>query len=307
MSNASDSGTLGDGITKVNTLTLTGTAAANATVKLYDTDGTTVLGTATADNLGNWSITTSSPLGNGAHTLRVTQTDSFNQTSPLSDGLKLTIDTVAPKVLSIHRVGAETTNAKSVEYTLTFDSAITGVSPDDFQFTGGGITASIDAVSGSDTTYTVTVNHTSGDGTLRLDLKNAGTSITNAAGNAASGYTAGQSYNFDFTAPTVAITSNPSKPSTLKAGETATITFTFSEDPGSTFDKGDIRTSGGTLSELSGTGKVWTAVFTPTEGSTGKASITVAANAYTDAAGNSGLGGGKCPNWTSTPWPQPPP
>ena len=40
---SNDSGTVGDGITNDNTLTLTGTAEANSTVKVYD--GATLLGT----------------------------------------------------------------------------------------------------------------------------------------------------------------------------------------------------------------------------------------------------------------------
>ena len=43
-----DSGTVGDGITGANVLTLTGTAEANSTVKVYD--GATLLGSATADS-----------------------------------------------------------------------------------------------------------------------------------------------------------------------------------------------------------------------------------------------------------------
>ena len=44
---STDSGVAGDHITNDSTLTLTGTAAANATVKVYD--GATLLGTATAN------------------------------------------------------------------------------------------------------------------------------------------------------------------------------------------------------------------------------------------------------------------
>ena len=51
-----DSGVVGDGITNDNTLTLTGTAEANSTVKVYD--GATLLGTATANGSGAWSYTT---------------------------------------------------------------------------------------------------------------------------------------------------------------------------------------------------------------------------------------------------------
>ncbi|MFM2080438.1 MAG: hypothetical protein RLZZ219_1120, partial [Cyanobacteriota bacterium] len=98
------------------------------------------------------------------------------------------------------------------------------------------------------------------------------------------------SYTLDTGAPTLTITSNRSS---LKAGDTATITFSFSEDPGSSFawngSSGDITVSGGSLSAISGSGNTRTATFTPTANTNGgSASITVAAGSYTDAAGNSG-------------------
>jgi Ca2+-binding RTX toxin-like protein len=94
-------------------------------------------------------------------------------------------------------------------------------------------------------------------------------------------------------APTLAISSSAS---TLKAGETATITFSFSEVP-SGFTAADIATSGGSLSGLtvSADPKVYTATFTPTAGSSGTASIAVASGSYTDTAGNSGAGGSSAP------------
>src|SRR5215470_5385125 len=61
---STDSGVAGDGITNDNTLTLTGTAAANSTVKLFD--GATLLGQATANGSGAWSYTTAT-LSNGSH------------------------------------------------------------------------------------------------------------------------------------------------------------------------------------------------------------------------------------------------
>ena len=58
---ASDSGASStDNLTNDTTPTVTGSGAeAGATVTLFDTNGTTVLGTATADGSGNWSITSS--------------------------------------------------------------------------------------------------------------------------------------------------------------------------------------------------------------------------------------------------------
>ncbi len=83
--------------------------------------------------------------------------------------------------------------------------------------------------------------------------------------------------------PVVAITSNATA---LKAGEAATITFTFSEDPLATFDATDIVVAGGTLGPISGTGLIRTATFTPATSSTTPASISVASGKFADAAGN---------------------
>ena len=119
--------------------------------------------------------------------------------------------------------------------------------------------------------------------------------VTDAAGNSGPVYT--QAYVLDTTAPTVTITSDRSS---LKIGETATITFTFSEDPGLTFtwdgSAGDVVVSGGTLSAISGSGTTRTATFTPAAATNGgTATITVAAGAYIDTAGNSG-GAGATPS-----------
>ena len=77
---ASDSGRRArDNLTNDTTPTFTGSGAeAGATVTLYDTNGTTVLGTATADGSGNWSIT-SSTLADRRHTLTAKQTDTGRQ------------------------------------------------------------------------------------------------------------------------------------------------------------------------------------------------------------------------------------
>ncbi|MDF3123447.1 Ig-like domain-containing protein [Rheinheimera sp. 1928-s] len=83
-----------DNITNVTTPTFTGTAEPNSTVTLYDTDGTTVLGSTTATG-GNWSIT-SSALSAGSHVLTAKATDGAGNASVSSAGLTITIDTTAP-------------------------------------------------------------------------------------------------------------------------------------------------------------------------------------------------------------------
>jgi Ca2+-binding RTX toxin-like protein len=97
--------------------------------------------------------------------------------------------------------------------------------------------------------------------------------------------------NLDITPPTLTITSDKAA---LKTGETAALTFSFSEDPGSSFfwngTSGDVSVFGGTLSALSGSGLTRTATFTPNPNSSGTAVITVPDGTYADAAGNPGRG-----------------
>jgi predicted secreted protein len=100
-------------------------------------------------------------------------------------------------------------------------------------------------------------------------------------------------YKVDTTAPSISIASNVA---TLKSGETANITFTFSEDPGTSFawdgSAGDVLVTGGTLGTISGTGLTRTAIFTPTANlASGSAGLTVTNLSYADNAGNTGSAG----------------
>lgn len=82
---------------------------------------------------------------------------------------------------------------------------------------------------------------------------------TDTAGNV-SAASAAFSFVRDTVAPTIALTSNVSS---LRAGQTATVTFTLSE-AATGYDINDIVVSGGTLSNFSGSGTTYTATFTPT-------------------------------------------
>lgn len=89
---STDTGAAGDHITNDKTITLTGSAAAKSTVEVYD--GTTQLGTATADANGAWHYTTLA-LPDGKHSLTATDTVS-GVTSKASTALDVTVDTAAP-------------------------------------------------------------------------------------------------------------------------------------------------------------------------------------------------------------------
>ena len=91
---ASDSGTLGDGITSDNTPTLTGTGTPGDTITVKDAAGN-VIATAVVNASGNWSATPSAALPDGLNTLSITATDPAGNTSPAT-ALPLTIDTTAP-------------------------------------------------------------------------------------------------------------------------------------------------------------------------------------------------------------------
>ena len=93
LSFASDSGTVGDGITNDPTLTLTGTAEANSTVNVFD--GAMQLGTARANASGAWSFATAT-LTNGMHIFTVTDSDFSGNSSAASSAFNVTVDTVSP-------------------------------------------------------------------------------------------------------------------------------------------------------------------------------------------------------------------
>ncbi|MDQ6972203.1 MAG: Ig-like domain-containing protein, partial [Mariprofundaceae bacterium] len=76
------------------TPTLTGTVGAGETVTIFDTDGTTVLCTTTADGTGNWSLTTST-LSQGAHTVSIQASDANGNKSAASK-VSFSVDTAAP-------------------------------------------------------------------------------------------------------------------------------------------------------------------------------------------------------------------
>ena len=82
----------GDHITNDNTLTLTGTAAANSTVKVYD--GANQIGVTSANSSGSWELITS-VLNDAVHLLTTTATNSEGHASA-STALAVTIDTHAP-------------------------------------------------------------------------------------------------------------------------------------------------------------------------------------------------------------------
>lgn len=104
-----------------------------------------------------------------------------------------------PYVISVERQSPEEeqTDANSVTFLVTFSEVVSGVTPDDFILTTTGtVSATIDSVSASvGDSVEVTVINITGDGTLRLDVKDSGTGIMDNDENTLSrGYTCGETY-----------------------------------------------------------------------------------------------------------------
>jgi methionine-rich copper-binding protein CopC len=87
---------------------------------------------------------------------------------------------------------------------------------------------------------------------------------------------------------------------TLKAGETTTVSITFSEVV-TGFDNSDLAIAGGSLTDVSSSdgGTTWTATLTPTADTEDASNLTSLDNAgVTDAAGNTGIGTTDSDNYT---------
>ncbi|MDR6774964.1 Ig-like domain-containing protein [Azospirillum sp. BE72] len=117
LATASDTGTLGDNLTAVNTPAIGGTAEANAVVSLYK-DSSTLLGSATADGSGAWRMTLGA-LGEGAHTLTARAVDLAGNSSAASNPFTITIDTTPPTAPSAPSLTAASDSGSSSSDRLT--------------------------------------------------------------------------------------------------------------------------------------------------------------------------------------------
>jgi hypothetical protein len=108
-------------------------------------------------------------------------------------------DTTPPSVASITRASASPTSAASVNFTVSFSEAVTGVDGSDFTLTTTGVSGSaVSGFSGSGSVYTVSVSTGNNSGTIRLDVNSSGTGIVDANSNPFSGgFTSGQTYTIN--------------------------------------------------------------------------------------------------------------
>lgn len=257
-----------DGITRVSTPTLVGTAEAGATVTLLD--GDTVVGTAQANGNGAYTIK-SALLADGQHALRVMATDAAGNSSAASASLPVTIDTTAPAspAAPVLTAGSDTGSSSTDGITKNATPTLTGTAEAGSSVTLlDGTTVVGVAMAGQDGAYAITTS-TLGDGSHRLTVK-----ATDVAGNS-SKTSAPAIVVIDTAAPAVAIAS---KGGTM-TGATQTVTGTG--ETGTTITLADNGKAIGTAVTV-GSGGSWSEKVTL---SSGQNSI-VATD--TDKAGNAG-------------------
>ena len=288
LTEASDTGTSNsDDVTGDNTPTITGTAEAGSTVALYDTNGTTLLGTAVAGAGGTWSIT-SGVLSDGAHTLTARATDLAGNQSAASVALAITIDTsgggdtAAPILQSFSSTSADGSYGPgaSISITATFDEALRGDSTLTVVLDNGQSVV-LAAVSGSTLTGTYTVGAT-GSAQDSADLtvgSISSASVFDLAGNQQTGTTVPAApNNLGDTRDIVIDTTAPAALGIALDNDTGAAGDDAITSDGS-YTVGGAET--GALVEYSTNGTDWSATApTPVEGTN---SISVR---QTDAAGN---------------------
>ena len=230
-------------ITGTNQVVLTGTAEANTTVSVFN--GTSLLGTATANANGAWSYASTS-WANGDYTFTATATDGAGNVSGSSNAIEAVV-AQPPIVLSLAASGAGITNGTGelgtggvATLTLNMSEAVTvsGGTPTLILNDGG--TATYTGGSGTSAlTFSYTVGSTDTTSDLAVSALNAnGASINDAAGNALIGTVPNLNgvlqINTETTSPTVSSlvasgTGISSGTGDLDAGKTVTLTLNLSE------------------------------------------------------------------------------
>ena len=260
-----DSGVVGDGITNATSLTLSGAAIASSTVAVFD--GSTELGTTSANANGAWNFTTGT-LANGSHSFTATDTVA-GSVSTASASMTVTVDTVAPVVTAqlAHDTGTSSTD------NITSNPALSGTAQAN----------SVVTLSEGSTVLGTTTANASGAWSFTPSGLAQGTqtvtaSETDVAGNTG---TASLTFTLDLVTPSVTaqlahdtgtsstdnITSNPALSGTAQANSVVTLS------EGSTV-------LGTTTANASG---AWS--FTPSGLAQGTQTVTAS---ETDVAGNTG-------------------
>ncbi|OHE08984.1 MAG: hypothetical protein A2513_03130 [Sulfurimonas sp. RIFOXYD12_FULL_33_39] len=226
-----------------------------------------------------------------------TWTATFTPTANISDTANvITLNNTGVTDIALNAAVGTTDSANYVVETNS-PTAIT-LSNNTASTAGGANTVVVGSLSSTDATTGDTFTYSIGDDSPWFTISGSDLCVTDPAGLGVGTYTidtlrsTDAAGNIHDEAKTIIISSNPTvtisvDDSTLKSGQTATVTFTFSEAP-TGFTDGDITVSGGTLSAVSATDAThYTATFTPTVNTASlSGSISIAADTFTSSGNN---------------------
>ena len=203
-----------------------------------------------------------------------------------TDSGNYAIDTLRPTVGIVVADPALMAGETTV-VTFTFNEAVTGFTLGDLTVANGTLSSLSSNDGGITWTATLTPTASVNDATNVIRLDNAG--ISDAAGNAGTGTTDSGNYAVNTVRPTATVVVADDS---LTAGETTTVTFTFSQAVFG-FSNADLTVANGNLSAVASAdgGITWTATLTPVAAITDSSNlITLNLAGVTNSDNNAGLG-----------------
>jgi len=292
--NSIGSGTaVNDGTTRISSWTRTNSSGAIALYNSGTADGSAILNSGVRNSVPSvaiGSITTSGG-GNFFGTISeltvfpIVYTDSQRQTVEGNQAAYYDVSYTSTTTVNAITANKPTnTNAASVNYTVTFANAITGLTASNFTVTApslSGTSVGTPATADGGITWTVPVNTGTGDGTLVLNLDNA-TNLSALLTNTLP--LAGGIDTIDRTAPQstgISFLSNNTNHTIADVGNTVTLTFSANE----ALQTPAVTIAGHAVTATSTGGNGYKASYTMTSGDTpGRIPFTLT---MTDLAGNS--------------------
>lgn len=206
------------------------------------------------------------------------------------DSSNYSVDTLIPTLAENIRLSNPVLNiGGSTIVTFIFTEAVTGFDAADLTVSNGMISNLFSNDGGITWTATLFPSSNASDASNVVTLNYSG--ISDLAGNAGMGSVDSPNYAVDTVRPSLASDIEISD-TVLKAGDTATVTFRFTEAV-SGFGVNDVTVPNGTLEDIvtKDGGITWTATLTPALSvNDASNSLTLDYSGITDLAGNSGLG-----------------
>jgi FG-GAP-like repeat len=246
------------------------------------------------------SPVTIGPLLLGMHTFQVEAVDNNGDIGPVTS-YTWTVG-ATPAIVSINYLSptGPATSASTVSYQVVFSEPVTGVSAADFKVvTTGATLASSPVVSGSGTTYTVTISGVYGYGTLQLDEIYNNAIVTVANSTPIDEPLQGQIYSiYDVNPYLVSIV----PATTITNATSVSYTVTFSEPvtgvSSSNFSVGTFGTFASTSISVLGSGAVYTVTINGIDGD-GSLNLNLANSTGIHDANGSALVEQPGPNFTA--------